>query len=69
MGKKLTETGAVRQIKQFAEWGPERAIAAIEETILKGYQGLVEPSRTQSAAVDLFGGIDQFLEGTNEQPG
>ena len=41
--KKLTEESVSRQFTKFAEWGEERAIAAISHTIEKGWQGLVEP--------------------------
>ncbi len=34
---------AKRQLKMLAAWGEERAIAAIEHTIFKGWQGLREP--------------------------
>jgi hypothetical protein len=39
-----------RQLRQFEEWGIERAIAAIDFTILKGWQGLVEPNERGRAS-------------------
>ncbi|MCF7732103.1 MAG: hypothetical protein K9N23_10460 [Akkermansiaceae bacterium] len=42
--KKLTPTSVAQQFKKFAEWGERRTIAAIEHTIEKGWQGLVEPT-------------------------
>ena len=41
--KPLTVTCAAKQVAQFEKWGETRAIAAIEHTILKGWQGLREP--------------------------
>ena len=41
--KKLTPTSVKRQLKQLAEMGPARAIAAIEWTIAKGWTGIREP--------------------------
>lgn len=41
--KPLKPTQAESQLAQFAEWGPERAIAAIKHTITKGWQGIREP--------------------------
>ena len=38
----LTPTSISKQLKQFAEWGPARAISAIEHTIRKGWQGIRE---------------------------
>jgi len=40
--KKLTETSVSQQFKRFAEWGEGKSIAAIEHTVEKGWQGLVE---------------------------
>jgi len=41
--KPLTKTCAQQQLKQFETWGPDRSIAAIQHTILKGWQGIREP--------------------------
>jgi hypothetical protein len=41
--KPLTKTQAESQLAKFAEWGFDRAKAAIEHTILKGWQGIQEP--------------------------
>jgi len=41
--KALTPTTAARQLKTLAAWGVDRAIAAIEHTIEKGWTGLREP--------------------------
>jgi len=47
--KALTQTQAETQITEFESWGTERAIAAINFTVMKGWQGLVEPDeRSQS---------------------
>lgn len=43
--KPLTPTQAAKQLEQFAEWGAPRAVAAIEHTIAKGWQGIREPER------------------------
>lgn len=39
----LTETQTKKQLRQFEQWGASRAIAAINNTILKGWTGLREP--------------------------
>ncbi|HEX5103750.1 MAG TPA: hypothetical protein VFV87_08075 [Pirellulaceae bacterium] len=39
----LTPTTVVAQLKMLARMGPERAVAAIEHTIFKGWTGLKEP--------------------------
>lgn len=41
--KPITPTSAAQLLKQFEQWGTRRAIAAIEYTIAKGWQGLQEP--------------------------
>lgn len=57
----LTETTAMAQIQQFADWGTVRAVAAINFTILKGYQGLLEPDPCKSQP-DLFAGLRDFAK-------
>ncbi len=47
--KPVTPTGAAQALKEFAQWGERRAVAAIEYTILKGWQGLREPDDSRSA--------------------
>ena len=44
---KLTQTEAM--LKKLATWGPDRAIAAINYTIEKGWQGLREPDEQPDA--------------------
>lgn len=46
--KPLKPTMVTEQIEQFAQWGPERAVAAIKWTIAKGWQGIREPEVQQS---------------------
>lgn len=41
--KPLKKTQAEKQLRQFADWGVARAIAAIEHTITMGWQGIREP--------------------------
>lgn len=41
--KPLTETSTKQQLRDFAQWGPARAVAAIHYTIGKGWQGIREP--------------------------
>jgi len=43
--KPITPTSAVKQLGQLAVAGPQRAVAMIEHTIAKGWQGLQEPDR------------------------
>lgn len=40
--KKLTETSVKQQLKQLSRWGERRSIAAIEYTIGKGWQGIMD---------------------------
>lgn len=42
--KQLTPTSVEMQFKEFTAMGESRAIAAINYTIMKGWQGIVEPS-------------------------
>jgi uncharacterized protein YdaU (DUF1376 family) len=43
--KPLTLKSSMAQMRQFIEWGPDRAVKAIEYTILKGWQGIQEPQK------------------------
>lgn len=43
----LTPTSVNQQLKRFAEWGEDRATAAILHTIEKGWQGLREPEEAK----------------------
>jgi hypothetical protein len=46
-GKPLTPSTASKQLKEVSAWGKERAIAAIDYSILKGWQGIFEnPNQT-----------------------
>lgn len=44
--KPLRPTSATKQLEQFAAWGGDRAVAAIDHTIAKGWQGIREPEGT-----------------------
>lgn len=46
--KPLTQTQCLEQLRQFADWGTVRSIAAINHTIIKGWQGIVEPDQSSS---------------------
>lgn len=50
MRKTITPQGASRQIATLAEWGAQRAIAAIHYSIEKGWQGIFEPRTTALSA-------------------
>ena len=63
--KPLTEIGARMQLREFDKWGVDRAIAAINHTILKGWDGLKEPDPPKGQD-DLFAGLRAFA--TNHQP-
>jgi hypothetical protein len=41
--KPLTPTQAQTQLDQFTQWGVRRAVAAIQHTVAKGWQGIREP--------------------------
>lgn len=62
MGKKLTATGATETMKKFETWGVAKSIAAIDLTILKGVQGLLEPDSHTKPTVDLFAGQREASE-------
>lgn len=44
--KPLTPSTIEQQLRDFEDWGPSRAVAAIRFTIGKGWQGLQEPPKT-----------------------
>lgn len=44
----LTPTSIKKQFKELAAWGEARAIAAINHSISRGWQGIFEPSATGS---------------------
>jgi hypothetical protein len=46
--KPLTQTQCLEQLRQFADWGESRSVAAINHTIIKGWQGIVEPDQSSS---------------------
>jgi len=46
--KPLTQTQCLEQLRQFADWGEARSVAAINHTIIKGWQGIVEPDQSSS---------------------
>lgn len=48
INRPLKKTSALRQLKMLARIGEERAIAMIEHTIFKGWQGLREPDEKES---------------------
>ncbi len=45
-GRNMTWQTATLQFKQFYEWGSDRAVAAIENSMANLYTGLVEPRQT-----------------------
>lgn len=64
----LTPSTMARQCKKLVEWGLDKAISSIEQSIENGWVGLFEPggaspSRPQKAA--QFSGIKQWLEEKN----
>ena len=60
----LTEIGAKAQLREFQKWGVDRAVAAIDHTILKGWTGIREPDG--AAGGDLLAGVREFA--TNGRP-
>ena len=44
--KPIKESTINAQWKEFAKWGEQKSIIAIEQSILNGWQGLFEPART-----------------------
>jgi hypothetical protein len=48
--KPLTPTSTKKQLAELAEMGVDRAIAAINHSIKKGWQGIFEPDRQQHTA-------------------
>lgn len=59
--KPVTATSGLKNLQTMAAWGESRAIAAIDHTILKGWQGLREPDGNEQAkpanGTDLFAGL------------
>lgn len=48
--KPMTDRAAELALRRLAEWGPERAVAAIEHSIANGWQGIFEPQGGPKAA-------------------
>ncbi len=46
--KPMTPLSAKQQLRQLEAWGPSRAIAAIEHTIARGWQGIQEPEHRRN---------------------
>lgn len=46
VGKRLKPTSTKQLLRDFTQWGPDRAVAAIRHTIAKGWQGIREPETT-----------------------
>jgi hypothetical protein len=46
--KPLQPLSQQKQLDEFTSWGPDRAIAAIDHTIRKSWQGIREPDRQNS---------------------
>jgi hypothetical protein len=49
--KPLKPTSCDQQLKQLAEWGEARAIAAIRYTVAKGWQGIQEPDAKRNGKI------------------
>jgi hypothetical protein len=49
--KPLKPTSCDQQLKQLAEWGESRAIAAIRYTVAKGWQGIQEPDAKRNGKI------------------
>src|SRR5205823_395924 len=47
--KPLKPTTITKQLKKLADWGPARAVSAIEHSITNGWAGLFEPDPPQAA--------------------
>ncbi len=47
--KKLTPTSITQQLRNFADWGEDRSIAAIRFTIGNGWQGIREPDAPRNS--------------------
>lgn len=45
MKKKLTDSSVQAQCREFALWGEQKSIEAIEQSIKQGWQGLFEPNK------------------------
>lgn len=58
-----------RNWKEWGEWGPERAVAAIRFTMLKQYQGIVEPQRNGMRQGELTGlaAVEEFERRLDER--
>ena len=52
--KAYEPTGMAVQFKRLAEWGEERAVAAIEHSICQNYQGIYEPKANDSKPQRAF---------------
>ena len=62
--KPLAETSLTAQLKEFADWGAERSIAAIRHTIRQGWQGIREPEQNGNGrAADDPRGTKSAIQG------
>jgi hypothetical protein len=47
--KKLTPSTRKRQLEELAKWGAAKAVAAIDKSIMAGWQGLFDPNENKAA--------------------
>lgn len=61
-GQGYKPTGLRTLLKQLAEWGPEKSILAIQNSMASNYAGLFEPRAGPGSGADLFGGLRDFVD-------
>lgn len=47
-GKPITRSTALKQFQEFYQWGPEKAVEAIDYSISQGYAGLYQPKQAKA---------------------
>lgn len=64
---KLTPLATQKQIRQLVDWGHDKAIAAIEQSIRNGWRGLFEP-KMQAKQPQRFCYTDEHGITHNDRP-
>lgn len=61
-GQGYKPTGLRTLLRQLAEWGPEKSILAIQNSMASNYAGLFEPRAGPGSGSDLFVGLRDFVD-------
>ena len=65
----LSPVAIKRQLKKFEQWGEEKSIKAIDNSIQNNWQGIFEPQDRQEQQSDIYSGLPKqkkFWEWSNK---